>query len=99
MPCARPPRPRTTKATVRSGSSLSPAVTSLAAAPTAALVAERAFRSDGKQRPCCTNKRPPVPPGAFFISYSSGRASLRVGGGRRPGRLLACEEVRAEDEE
>ena len=47
MHCARPVPPRTTKATVRFGSSLSPAVTSLAAALTAALVAEPASRSAG----------------------------------------------------
>ena len=48
MRCARPAPPRTTRATVRSGSRWSPPVTSLAAALVAALVAEPASRSAGK---------------------------------------------------
>src|SRR5215467_4152560 len=65
MHFARPVPPRTTKATVRFGSSLSPPVTSLAAALTAALVAEPASRPAGKQQPCCTSKSPRHKPGAF----------------------------------
>src|SRR5437764_572442 len=50
MHFARPAPPRTTRATVRCGSSLSPPVTSLAAALTAARVAEPASRPAGKQQ-------------------------------------------------
>src|SRR5215470_16762808 len=58
MRCARPTPPRTTRAMVRFGSSLSPAVTSLAAALLTALVAEPVSRPAGKQQPCCTSKAP-----------------------------------------
>src|SRR5437763_4320169 len=67
MHFARPVPPRTTKATVRFGSSLSPPVTSLAAALPAALVAEPASRPAGKQQPCCTSKSPRYRPGAFLF--------------------------------
>src|SRR5215813_15287636 len=67
MRCARPTPPRTTRATVRFGSSLSPPVTSLAAALTAALVAEPASRPAGKQQPCCTSKSPRLTAGGFFL--------------------------------
>src|SRR5215831_21219085 len=67
MHFARPVRPRTTKATVRFGSSLSPPVTSLAAALTAALVAEPASRPAGKQQPCCTSKKSPAQAGGFLF--------------------------------
>jgi hypothetical protein len=45
---------------------LCPAVTSLAAALAAALVAGPAFRLAGKQEPCCTSKSPRAPTGAFI---------------------------------
>src|SRR5580765_6552019 len=67
MRCARPVPPRTTKATVRFGSSLSPPVTSLAAALTAALVAEPASKPAGRQQPCCTSKGPRLCPGALLL--------------------------------
>ena len=66
--CARPAPPRT-GATARSGSSLSPAVTSLAAALVAALVAEPASRSASKQQPCLHEQEPPAVPGALFTVY------------------------------
>src|SRR5262245_22636843 len=80
MRCARPTPPRTTRATVRFGSSLSPPVTSLAAALTAALVAEPASRPAGKQQPCCTSKSPRGRPGAFqgAGSRSDPYAALRL---------------------
>ena len=65
MHFARPVPPRTTKATVNFGSSLSPPVTSLAAALPAARVAEPASRPAGKQQPCCTSKSPRHRPGTF----------------------------------
>src|SRR6185436_9170947 len=67
MRCARPTRPRTTRATVRFGSSLSPPVTSLAAALLTALVAEPASRPPGKQQPCCTSKSPRLCPGTLLL--------------------------------
>src|ERR1700730_7043493 len=65
MHFARQVPPRTTKATVRFGSSLSPPVTSLAAALTAALAAEPPSRPAGKQQPCCASKSPRHRPGVF----------------------------------
>src|SRR5688572_9999844 len=66
MRCARPTPPRTTRATGRFGSSLSPAVTSLARALTPALVAEPASRPAGKQQTFCTSKSPRLTAGGFF---------------------------------
>src|SRR6516164_6818344 len=67
MHFAKPAPPRITKATVRFGSSLSPPVTCLAAALTAALVAEPASRPAGKQQACSTSKSPRHRPGAFYF--------------------------------
>src|SRR6188508_2921047 len=69
MRCARPTPPRTTRATVRCGSSLSPPVTSLAAALTAALVAEPASRPAGKHQPTLLHEQEPpaVPRGLFYF--------------------------------
>src|SRR5262249_30531856 len=64
MRCAKPPTPRTTKATVRFGSSWSPAVTSLVARPPAP-VAEPASRPARKPQPCCTSKSPRFTAGGF----------------------------------
>ena len=61
MRFARPVPPRTTKATVNFGSSLSPAVTSWAAALRAAPVAEPASRPAGKQQPCSRARAPASP--------------------------------------
>jgi hypothetical protein len=58
MHCARPVPPRTTRTTVRFGSSLCPAVTSLAAAPAAAPVAEPASWSAGKLDPVVCARAP-----------------------------------------
>src|SRR5438128_1697273 len=74
MHFARPAPPRTTKATVRFGSSLSPLVTSLAAALTAALVAEPAFRPAGKQQPCCTSESPRLCRGLSYFAQQSAMA-------------------------
>ena len=73
----RPVPPRTTKATVRFGSSLSPPVTSLAAALPAALVAEPASRQQGCCRCycCCSigklphlcKEEPPAQAGGFLF--------------------------------
>ena len=78
MRCARPAPPRTTKATVRFGSSLSPPVTSLAAALTAALVAEPASGQQGCCRcycccsigklPSCVRKAPGAGRGLFVCT-------------------------------
>src|SRR4029450_3400157 len=74
MHCARPVTPRTTKATVRFGSSSSPPVTSSAAALVAALVAEPASRPAGKQQPLCTRKSPRLCPGALFLRTATSQA-------------------------
>src|SRR5215475_11026069 len=66
MRCARPPPRRTTRATIRFGSSLSPAVTSLAAALLTALVAEPASRPAGKQQPSSTSKSLRLTAGGSF---------------------------------
>src|SRR5580658_3739727 len=66
MHCARPARPRTTKATVSFGSSLSRAATSLAAL-TPARAAEPASRPAGKQQPCCFEYEPPAQAGGFLF--------------------------------
>src|SRR5436190_21666361 len=71
MRCARPAKPRTTRAMVRFGSSLSRSVTSLAAALLTALVAEPASRPAGKQQPCSTSKSPGLRPGALFQGAGS----------------------------
>ena len=78
MRCARPASPRTTRATVRFGSSSSPPVTSLAAALVTALAAEPASRPAGKQQPCCTSKSPRVCPGALRCSPCHTRQSPRA---------------------
>src|ERR1700691_2199487 len=77
MRFARRVPPHTTKTTVRFGSSLSPAVTSLAPALAAALVAEPASRSAaepasrpaGKRQPCCFDHEPP---GLHFEAQAGG---------------------------
>jgi hypothetical protein len=48
-------------------------VTSLAAALVAALVAETAFRSPGKQQPCSTNKSPRLCQGALLLRTAISR--------------------------
>ena len=59
MRCATPAPPRTTRATVRFGSSSSPPVTSLAAALVRALELEPACRSAGKLSLSCRANRSP----------------------------------------
>lgn len=74
MHFARPAPPRTTKATVRFGSSLSPAVTFLAAAlaaapaaePVSRLAAEPASRRAGRLT-LMHNQEPPAQAGGFFV--------------------------------
>src|SRR5436190_19297769 len=83
MRCARPAKPRTTRAMVRFGSSLSRSVTSLAAALLTALVAEPASRPAGKQQPCCTSKSPRRRPGAFQGAGSR----MRSIPGTRPSKI------------
>src|SRR5688572_30800421 len=90
MRCARPAPPRTTRARIRSGSSLSPPVTP-AAAP---LVVERASRSTGRLDPAALAGAPGLCPGALFLVQQSARNHLRQGSGgppslsrRRKGRL------------
>src|SRR6476660_25747 len=78
MRCARPPPPRTTRATVRFGSSLFPPVTSLAAALLTALVAEPASRSAGRQQTLLHEQEPPAVPGGSFTSYSNQPNPARV---------------------
>src|SRR5438093_9081366 len=79
MHFARPVPPRTTKATVRFGSSLSPPVTSLAAALTAALVAEPAFRSAGRLDPPACAEPPACARGLFFYFVpQSAKSGARI---------------------
>src|SRR5688572_28894536 len=90
MRCARPAPPRTTRATVRCGSSLSRAVTSLAAAPPAALVGVPASRPAGKHQPCCT--RAPgcarglscSAPSTIICAVPGGSSTPCCGGGGSP---------------
>src|SRR5688572_7271177 len=76
MRCARPTPPRTTRVTVRFGSSLSPPVTSLAAALLTALAAEPPSRPAGKHQPCCTIKSPRLSPGALLLRTAISQVPL-----------------------
>src|SRR5207253_6210648 len=92
MHFARAVPPRTTKATVRFGSSLSPPVTSLAAALTAALVAEPASRPAGKQQPCCTSKSPRFTAEGFFICVTRDPNRKCSGGKKSESESTVCPE-------
>src|SRR5215471_19426028 len=94
MHCVRPTPPRTTKATVRFGSSLFPPVTSLALAPARAPVAESASRPAGKTATLLHEQEPPAVPGGSFFRTAISQVRRRIRRYAEHGStLMACDEA------